>query len=1747
MYSHVKFSFSRKTAFALSFFICIFAFLLCIDVAFAATVNYYVDPTGTDDGSHGTASGTDAWATIQYAVNNVANPTTDVVIINVAAGIYTTGNNDIDIDRNFLDLTISGAGADLTIVQPHADPSSATDRNFDIDYEVDVTIENMTIRYGRTSAMGGAIECSASNLTLNDVIIYNNSTSGGTGYVGAVYARDNLTVENSTFYDNGGSYSSAIYGPGSGNTVIITNSTFYNNPGSAGSIYLNGAISYWTNVIVTKGTGVGVLFQGSSPQYMENCIFADNSGYDIDYYNYYSTVYASNTIIGVEATDGSAPFIINGVNENIDIDNDALSTINIKEQLSVNGSANNTLTLALEEGSIAINAGTNVTNGIIAVPSTDQRGVARVSTVDIGPFEYEGSDSSDPLFSSITLASDDSYVDIVFDEGVYDTSGGSGGMEASDFTISVSTGYGEVTSATVTSVKALDGTNPVGGETTLRLYISLTGTKRGVETLTFYPADGSSIYDASGNSMYQNASTDSVILGGSYVYYVDLLGTDDSSHGTSSGANAWATIQYAIDSVSNPTYVPIVINISGDTYTLDNDDINIARNFIDLTLSGDQASTTIIQAHSNFASSTSRNFNIDYTEYVTLEDMTIRYGDATYSGGIYANSSSLTIRRCYVYSNNSTGMSYGGGLWTSRGDLLIEDTTFDSNTGTYISGAYISGDTLVIKNSTFYNNTGSTYGSVYVGSPDEDVYIFNSIFGGGQEFLIQGSQDVYIRNSIFIDNAGMDIEYYNYFGTVYAQNTIIGYEDTDGSAPYITNGVNGNVVYNTTTTLTDINISTSLAMNDSVNGVMTLALLTGSPAINAGANATIGNYSTPSLDQRGATRVASMDIGPYEYNGVAGAPYITEFYPADNSTGIAVDSNLALYFSEIVDAEAGGDNDIIIKKASDDSTVETIDAQDAKVSGSGSAIISINPATTLDEKTEYYVLVGVDAFDDINSNSFAGVSTSSWSFTTTDSTAPSVSSFLPSDNAISVNEDSNFEITFDEAINVGSGNIILYKTSDDSLIETVDITGVSVTASGTTALIIDLTTTLDSNTEYYFMMDSTAIDDTSGNSYAGITASTTWSFTTGDTIAPTISSLLPADNATNIGVNGTFEIDFNEAIATSSGNITLYKTSDDSVVETIDITSSLVTASGTTALIIDPSTTLESETEYYFIIDSTAIDDLNTNSFLGITASTTWSFTTTDVNNPTVVSFSPSDNSTNISTTTNLVMTFNEVVATSSSNILIYKTDDDSLVESISATSSQISGVSTSTITINPSVTLAEETEYYVIVESTVFDDLSGNSYAGITASTTWSFTTGDFTNPTISVLSPLDNTSDVTVTSNLVITFDENIATSSGNIKIYKTSDDSLVETIDVTGSQLTSNGTTQITVNPTANFSYATGYYIVIETSAFDDTSGNSFSGVTLATIWNFTTESAPTCPVLANAATYNAYPTCGVATCNSGYTLTSGACVANSTGSSNSQIGVPVAIGEGIIDVAIGMNKNRDIGNVLDKGVNAIMYLNSNASFSAVVSHSKKIQKHSLKIKDMDLYKNVVRVLIQSEPQEFDLKLNETRLVDLDFDGINDIEVSFVNLVTNKAEITIKELLTDVSLEVIDDDCEELLKIFNSDLYEKLKGKILLKVESKGEAYYVNSKNNNMHYLGRPIDAFNIMKDQGLGISEENFNLFDGYAPCRLAGSILLRAEANGEAYYVNPDDNKMYYLGRPLDAFNIMKDLGLGISDDDFERL
>lgn len=136
------------------------------------------------------------------------------------------------------------------------------------------------------------------------------------------------------------------------------------------------------------------------------------------------------------------------------------------------------------------------------------------------------------------------------------------------------------------------------------------------------------------------------------------------------------------------------------------------------------------------------------------------------------------------------------------------------------------------------------------------------------------------------------------------------------------------------------------------------------------------------------------------------------------------------------------------------------------------------------------------------------------------------------------------------------------------------------------------------------------------------------------------------------------------------------------------------------------------------------------------------SIVTADV--PAVSTLSPANSATQVSPSSNLTISFTKIVNVGTGSILIKKSSDDSTIESIDVTGDQVSGGGTTSITIDPSVTLADTTSYYVIIPATAFVDADENPFEGISSSSTWAFTTADTTSPEITSVA----TSTITSTS---------------------------------------------------------------------------------------------------------------------------------------------------------------------------------------------------------------------------------------------------------------------------------------------------------------------------------------------------------------------------------------------------------------
>lgn len=121
-------------------------------------------------------------------------------------------------------------------------------------------------------------------------------------------------------------------------------------------------------------------------------------------------------------------------------------------------------------------------------------------------------------------------------------------------------------------------------------------------------------------------------------------------------------------------------------------------------------------------------------------------------------------------------------------------------------------------------------------------------------------------------------------------------------------------------------------------------------------------------------------------------------------------------------------------------------------------------------------------------------------------------------------------------------------------------------------------------------------------------------------------------------------------------------------------------------------------------------------------------------------------------------------------------------------------------------------------------------------------------------------------------------------------------------------------------------------------------------------------------------------------------------------------------------------------------------------------------------------------------------------------------------------------------------------DSKFAEKLKGKILLQVESHGEAWYINPTNNKKYYMADGAQAYNIMRDLGVGITNNNLNkiLNNKVTAKKYSGKIFLKVEDKGQAYYIDFSGNAMY-LKDGESAYNVMRELGLGIKTSDLEKI
>ncbi|PLX10181.1 MAG: hypothetical protein C0597_17235 [Marinilabiliales bacterium] len=277
-------------------------------------------------------------------------------------------------------------------------------------------------------------------------------------------------------------------------------------------------------------------------------------------------------------------------------------------------------------------------------------------------------------------------------------------------------------------------------------------------------------------------------------------------------------------------------------------------------------------------------------------------------------------------------------------------------------------------------------------------------------------------------------------------------------------------------------------------------------------------------------------------------------------------------------------------------------------------------------------------------------------------------------------------------------------------------------------------------------------------------------------------------------------------------------------------------------------------------------------------------------------------------------------------------------------------GISGNIVTINPGIDFEESTAYHILIANDAFRDASGNSYGGISDPTIWNFETPDLTAPSILSVSPVDDASNITVNTNLVITFNESVVANTGLINIMN--GDNIQQSIDVESAQVSINQET-VTINPGIDFDGETDYYVLIDNGAFHDLSGNSFAGISDATTWNFSTEDIGQPSVTISSAES------GTVTGNFVVTITFSEAVtgfestdidvsnANLSGFNNVTNGIawtvvvePVTDGEVTVDVLAGVAQDAAGNNNTAATQFSVTYDSGNVGFEEIISYQLSI---------------------------------------------------------------------------------------------------------------------------------------------------------------------------------------------------------------
>ena len=520
------------------------------------------------------------------------------------------------------------------------------------------------------------------------------------------------------------------------------------------------------------------------------------------------------------------------------------------------------------------------------------------------------------------------------------------------------------------------------------------------------------------------------------------------------------------------------------------------------------------------------------------------------------------------------------------------------------------------------------------------------------------------------------------------------------------------------------------------------------------------------------------------------APIITDNDPVNGAVINDTSKVVTVTFSkDIQEGTAFDDITIILEGKVIDETTTIPDKILTTITKTinGNVLSLTNTASYVDGK--YTVNIPVNAVVDEAGN---GLATSFSSVFTVDTVAPTVTGVDPVDGTVLNDTTKEVTVTF-------SKNIIEGTAFDDISISLngTPLTTITKTITGNVLTLTNTASYADGTYTVNIPVD--AVVDEAGNALETAFSSV---FTI-DTVAPTVTSVDPADGAVINDTGKVVTVTFSEDILEGTGfdDISISLNGTPLTTITKAITGNVLTLTNTASY---------ADGTYTVNIPVDAVVDEAGNAL----ESSFSSLFTVDTVAPVITSTDPVNGATNLFDVQVITVTFSEDIKWGTSWIELLDRSNDTAVDFTSAINGNI-------LTITPTNELTEAL-YKVIVHTGSVTDMAGN----MVAVKSFYFSVG--TSPTITSTTPLDGATNVNVAKTITVTFSEAIRKSSHFwVELVDSSGNAVAYTSYITGGNM-------LVIDPTVNLAAGTTYKVKLHTGCVTDLAGNPVAPY----IFSFTT---------------------------------------------------------------------------------------------------------------------------------------------------------------------------------------------------------------------------------------------------------------------------------------------------------------------